>query len=65
VVSIDGLRVEYADGFGLVRASNTTPVLVLRFDLCRCRSSETLILPVIPESRSDIRDPVSLPFNSL
>ncbi|WP_326543911.1 phosphomannomutase/phosphoglucomutase [Pseudorhodoferax sp.] len=32
VVSIDGLRVEYADGFGLVRASNTTPVLVLRFE---------------------------------
>jgi len=32
VVTLDGLRVEYADGFGLVRASNTTPVLVLRFE---------------------------------
>lgn len=32
VISIDGLRVEYADGFGLVRASNTTPVIVLRFE---------------------------------
>ncbi len=32
VVKIDGLRVEYADGFGLIRASNTTPVLVLRFE---------------------------------
>ena len=32
IVTIDGLRVEYADGFGLVRASNTTPVLVLRFE---------------------------------
>jgi phosphomannomutase len=32
VVTIDGLRVEYDDGFGLVRASNTTPVLVLRFE---------------------------------
>jgi phosphomannomutase len=32
VVRIDGIRVEYADGFGLVRASNTTPVLVLRFE---------------------------------
>ncbi|WP_235567189.1 phosphomannomutase/phosphoglucomutase [Lysobacter sp. Root604] len=30
--TIDGLRVDYADGWGLVRASNTTPVLVLRFD---------------------------------
>jgi phosphomannomutase/phosphoglucomutase len=26
------LRVEYADGFGLARASNTTPVIVLRFE---------------------------------
>jgi len=32
LVTIDGLRVEYDDGFGLVRASNTTPVLVLRFE---------------------------------
>ena len=30
--TIDGLRVEYADGFGLMRASNTTPVIVLRFE---------------------------------
>jgi phosphomannomutase / phosphoglucomutase len=32
VVRIDGLRVEYRDGFGLARASNTTPVVVLRFE---------------------------------
>jgi phosphomannomutase len=32
LVTIDGMRVEYDDGFGLVRASNTTPVLVLRFE---------------------------------
>ena len=32
VVTIDGLRVEYENGFGLVRASNTTPALVLRFE---------------------------------
>ena len=30
--TIDGIRAEYADGFGLVRASNTTPVVVLRFE---------------------------------
>ena len=29
---IDGLRVEYKEGFGLMRASNTTPVIVLRFE---------------------------------
>ncbi|MCO5787085.1 phosphomannomutase/phosphoglucomutase [Pseudomonas sp. G11-1] len=32
VTTIDGLRVDYPDGWGLVRASNTTPVLVLRFE---------------------------------
>jgi phosphomannomutase/phosphoglucomutase len=32
IVTIDGLRVEYADGFGLMRPSNTTPVIVLRFE---------------------------------
>ena len=32
VIKLDGLRVEYADGFGLARASNTTPVIVLRFE---------------------------------
>jgi phosphomannomutase len=32
IITIDGIRVEYDDGFSLVRASNTTPVLVLRFE---------------------------------
>jgi phosphomannomutase/phosphoglucomutase len=32
VSTIDGVRVDYADGWGLCRASNTTPVLVLRFE---------------------------------
>ena len=32
MITIDGLRVEYADGFGLARPSNTTPVVVLRFE---------------------------------
>ncbi len=32
VIRLDGLRVEYPDGFGLARASNTTPVIVLRFE---------------------------------
>ena len=32
VTSIDGIRVDYPDGFGLVRASNTSPVLSLRFE---------------------------------
>ncbi len=32
VLTIDGVRVEYPDGFGLARASNTTPVIVIRFE---------------------------------
>ena len=32
IITIDGLRVEYSDGFGLARPSNTTPVVVLRFE---------------------------------
>jgi len=32
VCAIDGLRIDWVDGFGLIRASNTTPVLVLRFE---------------------------------
>ena len=32
ISTIDGVRIDWADGFGLIRASNTTPVLVLRFE---------------------------------
>jgi len=32
IITIDGLRVEYPDGFGLARSSNTTPVVVMRFE---------------------------------
>jgi phosphomannomutase/phosphoglucomutase len=36
--TIDGVRAEYADGFGLARASNTTPVIVLRFEADNARA---------------------------
>jgi phosphomannomutase/phosphoglucomutase len=32
IIDVDGVRVKYEDGWGLVRASNTQPVLVLRFE---------------------------------
>lgn len=32
LTTIDGLRADYPDGFGLIRSSNTTPVLVMRFE---------------------------------
>jgi phosphomannomutase / phosphoglucomutase len=60
VNTIDGLRVEYPDGFGLMRASNTTPVLVLRFEgdsqaaLERIRAD---FKRVLLEARPDARVP--------
>ncbi|MGE3923824.1 MAG: phosphomannomutase/phosphoglucomutase [Lautropia sp.] len=58
VVTIDGVRVEYPDGFGLARASNTTPVIVLRFEadtdaaLRRIQASiKQAILAVKPDAR--------------
>lgn len=32
ITSLDGIRVDYSNGWGLIRASNTTPMLVLRFE---------------------------------
>ena len=32
VIDVDGVRIDFGDGWGLVRASNTTPLLVLRFE---------------------------------
>ncbi len=37
-ITIDGLRVEFTDGWGLVRASNTTPTLVFRFEGDDCQA---------------------------
>ena len=32
ICNIDGVRVDFEDGFGLARASNTTPTVILRFE---------------------------------
>ncbi|MFV1997230.1 MAG: phosphomannomutase/phosphoglucomutase [Acidiferrobacterales bacterium] len=57
VTTIDGLRADFEDGFGLVRASNTTPVLVLRFEgdneaaLARIQSAfRSLLQKVAPDA---------------
>jgi phosphomannomutase/phosphoglucomutase len=42
VIRIDGLRVEYPDGFGLARGSNTTPVIVLRFEADNAKALERI-----------------------
>jgi phosphomannomutase/phosphoglucomutase len=58
IITLDGLRVEYADGFGLARPSNTTPVVVLRFEadnpaaLIRIQEDfRRVILQAAPEAR--------------
>ncbi|MEW5888990.1 MAG: phosphomannomutase/phosphoglucomutase [Pseudomonadota bacterium] len=61
IITIDGLRVEYADGFGLARASNTTPVIVLRFEA----DDEQALERIQNEFRRVLREArpgVSLPF---
>ena len=40
---LDGLRVEYEDGWGLLRASNTTPKLALRFEGTSQKSLDDII----------------------
>jgi len=61
VITLDGLRVEYADGFGLARPSNTTPVIVLRFEA----DNESALKRIQDDFRRVILDTapeVSLPF---
>ncbi|MBL8392943.1 MAG: phosphomannomutase/phosphoglucomutase, partial [Candidatus Accumulibacter sp.] len=61
IIGIDGLRVEYADGFGLARPSNTTPVVVLRFEA----DSATALARIQADFRrvfNEARPDLHLPF---
>ena len=56
VSNIDGLRVDWPDGFGLIRASNTTPVLVLRFegqDQAALQRIESAMLALLQQAKPD------------
>ncbi|MFZ2651973.1 MAG: phosphomannomutase/phosphoglucomutase [Burkholderiaceae bacterium] len=58
LVTIDGLRVEYDDGFGLIRSSNTTPMLVLRFEghtQAALQRIETTLLAALRSVKPDAR----------
>jgi len=58
VSTIDGLRVDWPDGFGLIRASNTTPVLVLRFEGqtdAALRRIETEMLALLRTAKPDAK----------
>ncbi|RDZ26803.1 phosphomannomutase/phosphoglucomutase [Lysobacter silvisoli] len=59
--TIDGLRVDYADGWGLVRASNTTPILVLRFD-ADSRDAMGRIQAVFRQQLLAVDPDLNLPF---
>ncbi len=61
ILTIDGVRAEYSDGFGLARASNTTPVIVLRFEA----DTETALTRIQGEFRTalqKLKPGVALPF---
>lgn len=60
-ITIDGIRAEYEDGFGLARASNTTPVVVLRFEA----QTEAALARIQNEFKTAIlalRSDLTLPF---
>lgn len=59
--SIDGMRADYPDGWGLVRASNTTPVLVLRFEADSQQALER-IQAAFGEQISSLAPHFKLPF---
>ena len=61
ITTIDGIRADFADGWGLIRCSNTTPCLVLRFDA----DSDVAIEKIKEEFRVQIQqvdDKLKLPF---
>jgi phosphomannomutase len=56
VNTIDGLRIDWEDGFGLIRGSNTTPVLVLRFEGQTKESLERIQLDMLNLLRGVLPD---------
>ena len=61
LTTIDGVRADWPDGWGLVRASNTTPVLVLRFD-ADSQAALTRIQDVFREQLLGLDPGLELPF---
>jgi len=56
MIEVDGLRVQFEDGWGLLRASNTQPVLVLRFEAKtaeRAKEIQDLIQDVVEQARTE------------
>jgi phosphomannomutase/phosphoglucomutase len=59
IIDVDGVRVQFEDGWGLIRASNTQPVLVLRFEANsreRLKEIQRLIEGVLERVKKDVTD---------
>ena len=61
IITIDGLRVEYPDGFGLARSSNTTPVIVMRFE-AETPAALARIQEAIKQALLTVKPDAQLPF---
>ncbi|MGR8980908.1 MAG: phosphomannomutase/phosphoglucomutase [Gammaproteobacteria bacterium] len=61
ITTIDGLRVDFPDGWGLVRASNTTPSLVIRFEADTVQALKT-IQAQFRQQMVKIKPTIALPF---
>lgn len=61
ISTIDGLRADFPDGWGLVRASNTTPILVVRFD-AETKEALQRIKTVFSSQMLELRPDLELPF---
>jgi phosphomannomutase/phosphoglucomutase len=61
ISTIDGLRADFTDGWGLVRASNTTPILVVRFD-AETEQALSRIKEVFRAQMLQLRPDLELPF---
>lgn len=57
LITVDGVRVTFPDGWGLIRASNTTPILVVRYEAKtqeRLKEIQTLIESTIHEAQAEL-----------
>ena len=61
VSTLDGVRVDFADGFGLIRASNTTPTMIMRFE-ADTRAQLDEIQSRFRRFLTEARDGLTLPF---
>ena len=61
LITIDGLRVEFAHGWGLIRASNTTPCLVARFE-ARDNTSLRAIQDLFKRQLHALDQALAIPF---